>query len=25
VTVYADHSVSVGFNEKRYAQKLGQA
>jgi Spx/MgsR family transcriptional regulator len=25
VTVYADHSVTVGFNEKRYAEKLGQA
>ena len=25
VTVYADHSVTVGFNEKRYAEKIGQA
>jgi arsenate reductase-like glutaredoxin family protein len=25
VTVYADHSVTVGFNEKRSAEKLGQA
>jgi Spx/MgsR family transcriptional regulator len=23
VTVYADQSVTVGFNEKRYAEKLG--
>ncbi len=23
VTVYADRSVSVGFNEKRYAEKFG--
>lgn len=25
VTVYLDDSVTVGFNEKRYAEKLGQA
>jgi Spx/MgsR family transcriptional regulator len=25
VTVYADQSVTVGFNEKRYAEKLGIA
>jgi Spx/MgsR family transcriptional regulator len=25
VTVYADQSLTVGFNEKRYAEKLGQA
>jgi Spx/MgsR family transcriptional regulator len=25
VTVYADHSVTVGLNEKRYAEKLGIA
>ena len=25
VTVYTDHSVTVGFNEKRYAEKLGTA
>ena len=25
VTVYADQSVTVGFNEKRYTEKLGQA
>jgi len=25
VTVYVDDSVTVGFNEKRYAEKLGQA
>ncbi len=24
VTVYADHAVTVGFNEKRFAEKLGQ-
>jgi Spx/MgsR family transcriptional regulator len=25
VTVFVDGSVTVGFNEKRYAEKLGQA
>lgn len=25
VTVFTDHSVTVGFNEKRYAEKLGIA
>lgn len=25
VTAYADHSVTVGFSEKRYAEKLGIA
>jgi Spx/MgsR family transcriptional regulator len=24
VTVYPDHSLTVGFNEKRYAEKLGK-